>query len=636
MIDNYLPQKKSIRSKLLTIIIGVTAFALVSTNIIELVSEYVLSHNKTTIHLNEVTKAMQEKISYYETENEAKYISDFMKFLEFDPYIDKACYYKNGKIFASYVAFESIKEYGQYALCPAEEIGTRSYKNDLKNIYETVPVGDDRRSVIGTLFIKYDLERDFEYLWNKEIISVITFFIALIFAYLLSLRVQNFLTKPIYHLSSLAATLAEKQDYSLRAKKFSDDEIGLLSESFNEMIEKMGDSTSAMQKAREEADHANKQKSSFLAMMSHEIRTPINGVMGTAELLSETRLTGRQREYVEIIGKSAATLFDLINDILDFSKIEAEKLTMEKIPFDLTEHIQDVIDISQIQVAQKGLQLYFTNNLQGHYHVIGDPVRIKQIVINLVSNAVKFTNKGSITITLDEDDGHRNTEGMKQIWVSIADTGVGIPDDRQTQIFESFTQADDATTRQYGGSGLGLSICKKLVTMMGGKIGVKSTEKIGSTFWFSIPMEITKKEIEDTRSREKPQIIANENDNRILLVEDNETNIMITSEILLQAGYDVTLARDGAEAISCYCQSPFSIILMDCQMPIMDGWEATQRIRAYEKGNHIKASMIVALTANAMDGDREKCIEAGMDEYLAKPFKKKELLDKLQEISTNA
>jgi CheY-like chemotaxis protein len=149
-------------------------------------------------------------------------------------------------------------------------------------------------------------------------------------------------------------------------------------------------------------------------------------------------------------------------------------------------------------------------------------------------------------------------------------------------------------------------------------------------------MEITKKEIEDTRSREKPQIIANENDNRILLVEDNETNIMITSEILLQAGYDVTLARDGAEAISCYCQSPFSIILMDCQMPIMDGWEATQRIRAYEKGNHIKASMIVALTANAMDGDREKCIEAGMDEYLAKPFKKKELLDKLQEISTNA
>ena len=402
------------------------------------------------------------------------------------------------------------------------------------------------------------------------------------------------------------------------------------------MIKKMGDSTSAMQKAREEADHANKQKSSFLAMMSHEIRTPINGVMGTAELLSETRLTGRQREYVEIIGKSAATLFDLINDILDFSKIEAEKLTMEKIPFDLTEHVQDVIDISQIQVAQKGLQLYFTNNLQGQYHVIGDPVRIKQIVINLVSNAVKFTNKGSITITLDEDDGHRNTEGMKQIWISIADTGVGIPDDRQTQIFESFTQADDATTRQYGGSGLGLSICKKLVTMMGGTIGVKSTEKIGSTFWFSIPMEITKKEIEDTRSREKPQIIANENDNRILLVEDNETNIMITSEILLQAGYDVTLARDGAEAISCYCQSPFSIILMDCQMPIMDGWEATQRIRAYEKDNHIKASMIVALTANAMDGDREKCIGAGMDEYLAKPFKKKELLDKLQEISTKA
>ncbi len=559
-----------------------------------------------------------------------------MKLLEFDPYIDKACYYKNGKLFSSYVSFGSIKEYGQYSLCPAEEVGTRSYRSDFKHIYDSIPIVNNQRTVVGKMFIKYDLERDFEYLFNKEKISLITFFIALIFSYFVSLRVQNFITKPIYHLSGLAATLAEKQDYSLRAKKFSDDEIGLLTDSFNEMIEKMGENHRSTQKAREEADRANKQKSSFLAMMSHEIRTPINGVMGTAELLSETRLTGRQREYVEVIGKSAATLFDLINDILDFSKIEAEKLTMEKIPFDLTEHIQDVIDISQIQVSQKGLKLYFTNNLQGQYYVVSDPVRIKQIVINLVSNAVKFTNKGSVTITLDEDNSGLADENIKQIWISVTDTGVGIPADRQAQIFESFTQADDATTRQYGGSGLGLTICKRIVNMMDGTIGVQSTEKIGSTFWFSIPMEITEKEIDKLSTKVTPQMIANESDSRILLVEDNETNIMITSEILTQSGYDVTLARDGAEAVSCYCQSPFSIILMDCQMPIMDGWEATQRIRAYEKDGNIEPSTIVALTANAMDGDREKCIEAGMDEYLSKPFKKKELLEKLQEVSTNA
>lgn len=466
------------------------------------------------------------------------------------------------------------------------------------------------------------------YKW-EILITIITTALGAIFAYFLAMKLQEFITKPIYHLSGLAATLAQKQDYTLRAKKFSDDELGLLAEAFNEMIVGMGENNNALTLAREDADKANHQKSAFLAMMSHEIRTPINGIIGTTDLLGESQLTGRQKEHVYIIEKSAETLLDLINDILDFSKIEAEKLKIEAIPFNIIHHIQDVIDILQVNVGQRGLRLYFTNNLQGDHYVIGDPTRIKQILINLVSNAIKFTEKGSVTITLAEGDG--SSSDIKQIWISVVDTGIGIPLDSQEKIFESFSQANDTTTRKYGGTGLGLTICKKLTEMMNGTIGVQSTEGIGSTFWFSLPMPITDKPIIEKLN--KPAHRAPSDNNTIMFVEDNETNIMITAEMLNQAGYETILCRNGKEAVTAYQNNPTPLILMDCQMPVMDGWEATQKIRAYEQDNNLPPATIVALTANAMQGDREKCLAAGMDDYLAKPFKKRALLEKLDSVT---
>jgi len=369
-------------------------------------------------------------------------------------------------------------------------------------------------------------------------------------------------------------------------------------------------------------------------MMSHEIRTPINGIIGTTDLLGDTKLTGRQKEYTNIIEKSAQTLIELINDILDFSKIEAEKLKLENIEFNLTSYILDVIDMLQINVEQKGLPLFFKNGIVGDINVTGDPVRIKQIIINLVSNAIKFTDNGSITVHLTSQPCP-NHHDKEIISIKVVDTGIGIPQNRQETIFESFSQADSTTTRKYGGTGLGLTICQKLVQMMGGEIGVESIEGQGSTFFINIPMTVNKNVqlVENTiKKPDTTSIIDTDNLPPILLVEDNETNILISSQMLIQSGYEVTLCRDGVEAVEAYKNNPLPIILMDCQMPNMNGWDATRAIRKHEKENNMDPAYVLALTADAMQGDREKCIDAGMNDYMSKPFKKKQLIDKLDEI----
>jgi signal transduction histidine kinase/CheY-like chemotaxis protein len=474
-----------------------------------------------------------------------------------------------------------------------------------------------------------------DYFGWRVIIHAITGGLGLIFAYFLAIQLVNFITRPIYHLSGLAATLAEKQDYALRANKYSDDELGLLTDAFNAMIIAMGDNAEKLKAANDATAYANQKKSDFLAMMSHEIRTPLNGIIGTAELLGETKLSGRQKEYVDIIEKSGATLFDLINDILDFSKIEAQKMRLESLDFDLLSLIHDVIDILEMSVKQKGLDLKFNNQLDCDYHVMGDPTRLKQILINLIGNAIKFTENGSITVTIAEDMQVKNDNDIKQIWFSVTDTGIGIPNDRQIEIFESFSQGDSTTTRRFGGSGLGLSICSHLVTMMGGTLGVDSIEGNGSTFWFSIPMPLyraPKTDIIAPYTQTETTTITVNKKPQIILAEDNETNIMITSEILIQSGYDVILCRDGAETLACYQNHPVQLILMDCFMPIMDGWESTRAIRKFEsENNQIVPATIIALTANAMEGDRDKCIAEGMNDYIAKPFKKADLLNKINE-----
>ena len=462
------------------------------------------------------------------------------------------------------------------------------------------------------------------------IIHVLVLFLTLLMTYSLISRLQTIITKPIFHLSGLAATLSEKEDYTLRATKFNDDEIGLLAETMNAMLENMGNTNAALREARIEAERASHMKSDFLAVMSHEIRTPMNGIIGTADLLSETPLSQTQKKYTSTIIKSSQTLLELITDILDFSKIEAGKLEIEHTTFNITQHIQDVIDMLSVSVRQKQLGFNFVNNLNDDYYLRGDPVRIKQILINLTSNAIKFTQEGTITITIDEDTQVASDKEIKQIWISVTDTGIGISPDKQDHIFDSFSQADTSTTRKFGGSGLGLSICKSLATMMNGTVGVQSVPDEGSTFWFSIPLEISSKDDFIATVSPPPLQPRIGDDNRILLVEDNHTNITITEEILKKAGYEVTVCENGKDAFSAYIKDVFPLILMDCHMPIMDGFEATQRIRNFEQDNSLPRSTICALSASVMQEDKDKCIAVGMDTFIAKPFRRDELLAKLQ------
>ncbi len=384
--------------------------------------------------------------------------------------------------------------------------------------------------------------------------------------------------------------------------------------------------------AKEKAEAAVKAKSLFLANMSHEIRTPMNGIVGMTDIIGTTVLSDEQKEFVDLIRISGQNLLAIINDILDFSKIESGKIELENIEFILSDLITSLIKVLNIAAKEKALGLEYSICSDVPNYLVGDPVRLKQILTNLLNNAIKFTQQGTVTLKVSLVEESTNKALLK---FEVIDTGIGISKEQQSKLFKAFSQTDNSISRKYGGTGLGLAISRNLAHMMDGDIGVISDKGNGSNFWFTASLEIhhDRKEEAQQQKKENP-IIAPNKPLKILLAEDNFINQKVALFALKECPGEIDTAENGKIAVEKHQNNAYDIILMDIQMPVMDGVSATKAIRAFEKQNpQVKKVKIVALTANALKGEREKLLSEGMDEYLSKPFKANELLETITKIT---